>query len=438
MEKREDFNTIIGDESTKENESISIKDTYRSNATNQKENFTSKNPNSRKFTFDDSIFQRKKFENSESQSIFNTNNMDATFLNISTSDIKNLKLLLENNSKNNNNNKDEEKKNKKNKNIIFLLTDKPFTKNDLSCMIDLAAYLKSDIITYFNNNNKEDIEFNIKKNIQERILINKIFLHFLLKNKYQLPIENLNKLNLFIFGEFTCSLESLISAFYLQKSRRGDYMKKIKLKGLILLNSIYLKETINFLFPSFDQKFIVPTFFIFGKFSVFSEDFLKDYNEIKKKFANFSEWLPEGGDMSNIHKLYRKSYLEKLKNFLKKFENFKFKNAILLKNKNKKYIKRKNTFKISKNFDEDGNNKITIIDFNKRKSFFEKFEFENLTKKEQEKIDKKTSLKNKVADYFKKLNNKSKVIMDKKFEEKEYINESICKLTIEKNYFELE
>jgi len=263
--------------------------------------------------------------------------------------MKNLKLFQENsisgnsknateNNKNNNkntntntnNNPTEERQKIKNKNILLILTDKPFTKKDLNSLIDLASYLKTDIITYFSNfNNITDL----KKTIKNIILINKIFLHLLLKNKYNLPTT---RINLFILGEFTSSLESLITTFYLQKLRKGEYLKKIKVKGLILENSIYLKETLNFLFPQFDQKFIIPTFLIFGKFSVFSQEFFNEYKTFKNKFVNLTEFFPEEGDMSNINKEYRNFYFEKIKNFLKKFEKFKFKNGILLKNKNKK------------------------------------------------------------------------------------------------------
>ena len=359
--------------------------------------------------------------------------------------MKNLKLFQENsisgnsknateNNKNNNkntntntnNNFTEERQKIKNKNILLILTDKPFTKKDLNSLIDLASYLKTDIITYFSNfNNITDL----KKTIKNIILINKIFLHLLLKNKYNLPTT---RINLFILGEFTSSLESLITTFYLQKLRKGEYLKKIKVKGLILENSIYLKETLNFLFPQFDQKFIIPTFFIFGKFSVFSQEFFNEYKTFKNKFVNLTEFFPEEGDMSNINKEYRNFYFEKIKNFLKKFEKFKFKNGILLKNKNKK--KKNNSFHCKKNFQEDYNNDITLVDFNKRKSFIVDFDIENLTKKEKDKIKRTITMKKKVDLYFKKISRKYSVFIDKKFKEKKFENETLSNLTMEKHF----
>lgn len=398
--------------------------------------------NSRKFTFDDSLFYKKRFSNTEEviesrQSNLMDANDEATVLSLNNSDVKNLRLFLEkynNKSKKESKeeikeeNKEERKKNKT-QNLLLILNDKPFTKKDLNSLIDLASFLKTDIITYFCNFNKVE---DLRKTIKNRILINKIFLHFLLKNKYNLSTS---KINFFIMGQYTSSLESLISIFYLQKIRKGDYLRKIKVKGLILENSIYLKETINFLFPQFNQKFIVPTFFIFGKFSVFSSEFLKEFNPIKTKFANLSEWLPEGGDMSNINNLYRSTYFKKLKKFIKKFENFKFKNGILLKNKNG--IDKNYSFKYKKNFKEDCDNDISLVDFNKRKSFIVNFDMENLTLKEKNKIKETLSLRRKVSDYFKKISRKSSIQVNKKFEEKEYENETVNELTIEK-HFELE
>lgn len=361
--------------------------------------------------------------------------MDATNLDITTSDVKNIKILFENsNNKKQKNIETKENlenlssqtsKKSKSKNILLILTDKPFTKSDLNSYIDLATYLKSDIITYFCNLNNE-VE-DLKKTIKNRILINKIFLHFLLKNNYNLPTS---KINLFILGEFTCNLEALITSFYLQKVRKGNLMKKLKLKGLILENSIYLKETINFLFPQFNQKFIVPTFFIFGKFSVFSEEFLKEYKSIKSKFINSTEWLPEGGDMSNIRKTLRIELYEKIRNFLNKYENFKSKYAILLKNKNNEK-KNFNTF-CRKDYKEDFTDDITIANLNKRKSFIPDFDIDNLTLRERDQIEGRKSLKKKINAYFKKTLSKNSFILNKKYEEKISEDECICKLRIEK------
>lgn len=280
-------------------------------------------------------------------------------------------------------------------------------------MIDFASYLKIDIITYFYKSNIDNCE---KKNIQNRILMHKIFMNCLINNKYNFSTK---KINLFILGKYTASMEAFVTIYNLQKIRNKNSLKKFNVKGLILENSIYLKETIKFIFPDYKQRFMLPIFFIFGKFSVFSSEFFFDFNFIRNKFINIAEWFPEKGNMSNIISDYREIYFRNIKAFLNNYSHFKFTKAILLKNLNGN-----NSFFYKKTFKED----IKLNNTNNKRNVSH---LENFVS-DFAKINKTHNHSGKAIS-----NNSSAIknflLLDKKFEEKEYGFENLRKLSLEKS-----
>mgnify|MGYP006874995603 CR=1 FL=1 len=70
---------------------------------------------------------------------------------------------------------------------------------------------------------------------------------------------------------------------------------------------------------------------IFGKFSVFSQEFFNEYKTFKNKFVNLTEFFPEEGDMSNINKEYRNFYFEKIINRFEKITKQDIRNNIIFK-----------------------------------------------------------------------------------------------------------